>query len=282
MIVDKGSDFPADIESKLLAYGPEMWLFRERRNGVTTRALNSYRGELRGFEYLTPRQRLTPRDLLGTKLQRPKSLHFICSPTRALAIASEIREVDGWKPLTIYEPIPDRCVPEELPSLIEVLPDISILSPNAEEAHSLLSMALPVTRDSIEKAAKGFLDLGVDQNGMGAVIIRSGHLGSYVTTRKVGGLWVEAFWNRRDPQVVDVTGAGNSFLGGLAAGLELTGGDIFEATLYASISASFTIEQAGLPILSDRTQSWWNDDSPLTRLEELRKRVGDRPYYVCT
>ena len=60
------------------------------------------------FKYLTPRIRLTPRDLNGTTLDRPKVLHFIATPTRALAIVSEVKvlEVEGWSPVTIYEPMP--------------------------------------------------------------------------------------------------------------------------------------------------------------------------------
>ena len=49
MVVDKGIDFPEDIEESLLGYGKEMWLFRERSDrGITTRALNRYRGDIRG------------------------------------------------------------------------------------------------------------------------------------------------------------------------------------------------------------------------------------------
>lgn len=94
---------------------------------------------------------------------------------------------------------------------------------------------------------------------------------------------------------MDVTGAGNAFLGGLAAGLHLSDGDVFEGapvgysgeallkavgvgSLYAAISAAFTIEQAGLPQLSGlqyRTGQgeMWNEDMPRRRLKELRERV---------
>jgi len=227
------------------------------------------------FEYLTPRVRLTPRDLNGTTLDRPKTLHFICSPTRALAIVAEAKEVEGWSPITIYEPIPDRCVPEELPSLIEVLPSICILSPNAEEALGLLSIPLPVTQPKIEEAAVKFLDYGVGDSGKGSVVIRSGALGAYVASRTSKGRWVEAFWGPNDlHHVVDVTGAGNAFLGGLGAGLRFTQ-DISEAVLYASISASFIIEQEGLPVIEPDGGSWkWNADSPQRRLSDLRHRAG--------
>jgi len=106
MIIDRGNDFPEDIQKKLDIYGPEMWLYRDDMERVTTRALNSYKGDHRGFQYTTPRIRITPRDLVNTKLAQPKMLHFICSPERAASIISEIQEEDGWSPITIYEPIP--------------------------------------------------------------------------------------------------------------------------------------------------------------------------------
>jgi len=277
MIVDKGYDFPEAIEKRLLEYGKEMWMFREQPHLGTTRALNSYRGEYRGFEYKTPRLRLTPKDLAGNKLEAPKILHFICSPSRASAIMSEVE--DGWKPITIYEPIPDRCVPEELPALRQVLPLISILSPNAEEALSLLSLPLPVTKDGIEKAADEFLDIGVGDQKSGWIIIRSGAMGSYLKSRGTKGIWVDAFWTAGDiEKVVDVTGAGNAFLGGFAAGMVLSG-DVYQATLYAAVSASFIIEQEGLPLVSHLSSSEesWNGDIPLSRLKVLQKRHQNKP-----
>ncbi|KAF8204950.1 Ribokinase-like protein [Pholiota molesta] len=268
MIVDRGNDFPEEIAQSLLNYGEEMWLFRDNPHRRTTRALNSYRGEFRGFEYTTPRIRITPNDFKGTPLAKAKILHFICSPDRALAIMSEVE--DGWKPLTVYEPIPDRCVPEELPALQKILPLISVLSPNAEEALSILSIPLPPSKETIEKAADEFLELGVGHQRSGWVIIRSGGLGAYVKSLETQGRWIEAFWTPEDAaKVVDVTGAGNSFLGGFAAGMVLSDGDVNAATLHATVSASFIIEQQGLPVLSE---GLWNGDSPLRRLEILKKR----------
>jgi len=108
------------------------------------------------------------------------------------------------------------------------------------------------------------------------VIIRCADLGACVATREMGCRWVDAFWTSQDAShVVDVTGAGNSFLGGLAAGLLLENGDVYQAAFYASVSASFIIEQQGLPTLSLNSQSEmeeWNEDSPRSRLEALRRR----------
>jgi hypothetical protein len=47
MIIDKGHDFPAPMYPRLLEYGSDMWIFREQPGSVTTRALNSYRGDYR-------------------------------------------------------------------------------------------------------------------------------------------------------------------------------------------------------------------------------------------
>lgn len=190
---------------------------------------------------------------------------------------SEISAVKGWHPTTIYEPIPDRCVPEELPTLIEVLPSISILSPNAEEALTLLSIPLPPTRASIEEAADRYLQHGIGHGRKGWVIVRSGEMGAYVKSLASGGRWIDAFWTSSADdagRVVDVTGAGNSFLGGLAAGLLLTN-DVLKATFYAAVSASFIVEQEGLPLLSrNKDHLLWNDDFPRRRLDALVTRHG--------
>ena len=49
MVIDKGYDFPEVIEKQLVNYGEDMWMFRDQPNCKTTRALNSYRGDLRKY-----------------------------------------------------------------------------------------------------------------------------------------------------------------------------------------------------------------------------------------
>jgi len=112
--------------------------------------------------------------------------------------------------------------------------------------------------------------MGVGPEGKGAVIIRSGALGAYMKKRDgSAGCWVDAYWSdNKAHRVVDVTGAGNAFLGGLAAGLALTNENLYEAMLYATVSASFVIEQQGLPSFSE--DSLWNNDTPQRRLANLR------------
>ena len=47
MIVDRGEDFPQEIDAVLRKYGESMWFFREQPGDTTTRALNSYIGDHR-------------------------------------------------------------------------------------------------------------------------------------------------------------------------------------------------------------------------------------------
>lgn len=128
------------------------------------------------------------------------------------------------------------------------------------------------------------------------------------------GTWLPAYYqpDTVEGKVVDVTGAGNAFLvriqeqvpsrsrsdtpmgmiadengpclripptnmaqGGLIAGLSLEHGNIQLACLYGSVSSSYTIEQYGLPSLTDPATGIWNgSDKPSQRLAELRSRVG--------
>ena len=152
-------------------------------------------------------------------------------------------------------------------------------------------MRLPPTNVEIELAADMLLSFGAR-----TIIIRSGALGAYVkVSGKETGTWIPAYFSGADSaRVVDVTGAGNAFLGGLAAGLSLTNDDVVSgqckiicislsmqceplssASLYATLSAAYTIEQKGLPKLTqDDSIELWNNDRPTDRLQELKSRLS--------
>lgn len=48
MIVDRGNDFPPEVQSTLDSYGKDMWVFRDHPDRRTARGLNRYKGEHRG------------------------------------------------------------------------------------------------------------------------------------------------------------------------------------------------------------------------------------------
>jgi len=359
MVIDKGIDFPADIEAALAHYSRSannettsapsdsssstmMWKYRARIDGHgTTRALNIYKGQQRGFKYLTPRLRLDPIDQLyefqlsdGTNvLLLPTYIHFICAPERATAICDEVEELlrsgrarNAKRPVLVWEPIPDSTLPENLDECVRVMRRIDVFSPNHDEAASFLgvdvsSVNLPspssassdpkaLVRSSIsDHIVSRFLDLSSPVSSEstpalpfeqqryfgpeGPIIqIRSGALGSVVAHRKLGTRWVDAYHTPAEAQagvIKDVTGAGNACLGGFTAALyrheaELlfslgsataeaeAGLDILaRCAAYASVSASFVIEQQGLPALSfgEGGEEVWNGQAAQARLDRL-------------
>lgn len=219
--------------------------------------------------YLNEKIRLDPVHLLegegaassteknGDRGTLPRFIHFICSPQRALQI---VDQVDGMKqhwpnaqrPRLVWEPIPDSAIPENLPDCITVMQRIDVISPNHEEAASLLSVSLqdisspstvpppssssssPPSETDIRTKLTKRLAVGLAQqcptSARPIVCIRSGKYGSAVLVPanvaassnecQVG--WVEAYHTDKDAsRVIDVTGAGNAWLGGFVASLVL-------------------------------------------------------------
>ncbi|MEM7117633.1 MAG: PfkB family carbohydrate kinase [Chloroflexota bacterium] len=113
-----------------------------------------------------------------------------------------------------------------------VLPHVSLFSPNLDEATAVTGLTDPAAMADL------FLSWGAP-----LVAIRMGAEGSLVKTED-GEQWQL----RAIPptNLKDVTGAGNSYLGGFLTGLG-DGLSPFNASLRAAVSASFALEQVGLP-----------------------------------
>jgi sugar/nucleoside kinase (ribokinase family) len=85
--------------------------------------------------------------------------------------------------------------------------------------------------------------------------------------------WVPAY-HQDSSKVVDPTGGGNTFLGGLGAGLA-RGESIEDAVAWGAIAASFAIEQVGVPerSVNDEGEEMWNGQRVLDRLKEFKERL---------
>jgi hypothetical protein len=86
--------------------------------------------------------------------------------------------------------------------------------------------------------------------------------------------WVPAYHSDSN-KVVDPTGGGNAFLGGLAVALA-RGKGLEEAARWGSISASFAIEQVGMPVLGHdgEGREVWNGVRIDERLAEFERRLA--------
>lgn len=96
-------------------------------------------------------------------------------------------------------------------------------------------------------------------------------------------LWYPAYFTAAEgSRVVDPTGGGNAFLGGLAIGLA-RGVGLEAACRWGSVAASFAIEQVGMPVLTSAVGNdgmntgqaeLWNGESVMKRLDDYDFRAG--------
>lgn len=175
-------------------------------------------------------------------------------------------------PLFIWEPVPDLCTKEELENTLKALKHVDVISPNHEELAAMFGEPCDgqVHRPAVEALAQRLLDSSIGADGKGAVVVRSGASGCFVSA-PAARRWLPAC--HQDPQkVVDPTGGGNGFLGGFAVGLVRTS-DYVEAARWGSIAASFCIEQTGMPTLEAAGDHGglekWNGVDVLDRLSEF-------------
>ena len=130
----------------------------------------------------------------------------------------------------VFEPI-DDFLGLDRTAWAPLLRECDVFLPNLDEAAILTGEASPADM------ATALLDWGADR-----VVIRMAEQGIWAQDRQ-GNRW-------RIPavptQVVDVTGAGNAFCGGLLAGL-VEDLPFLETALRGLVGASFAIEQVGVP-----------------------------------
>lgn len=291
-IVDAGSDFPDKLRTQLLALDTHLKI-RETRDRLTTRGWNSYGpNDHREFRYKTPKRRLEADDLISTRLIVAKTIHFICSPIRAQMVAFEICGIlDNHRPGTgtatrfIWEPVPDLCTPENRVAMYKTLKLVHVVSPNHTELAGFYGIEDPLDNSNpstIESLASKLVTAGIGPHDTGAAIIRCGKMGCLIASRGRENVWLPAYYTTDDDsnheKVVDPTGGGNTFIGGLSIGLVRYPGNFVMAAAMGTVAASFAIEQIGIPALEkggggEDVVERWNGVSVLERFEEYRRRV---------
>lgn len=165
--------------------------------------------------------------------------------------------------------------------IYEAVERVDIITPNHEELVDMLGLNFDIIlsthklniKDAIEYCGKQFMKRVKNQHLV--LVVRCSKFGamSMEANKSDAVQWTPAFWNWKTDRdhVVDVTGAGNSFCGGYCYGYIHSNGDIVESALYGAVSASFTVEQVGVPVLNNN-ECWNSGPSPKDRLESLRNR----------
>ncbi|KAI9739187.1 MAG: hypothetical protein M1834_007400 [Cirrosporium novae-zelandiae] len=299
-VVDAGSDFPTKLRQVIKSWDTSC-LVRETPGRLTTRGWNGYGDdEERAFKYTTPKLRLDHTSL-SEPLLRSRSFHLICSPKRCIDLVTNIlaqREKlnnSSSRPLFIWEPVPDLCVPTELENFYDALHYVDVVSPNESEMRSFYESPHGNAHDHpliLQNHARDWVTHGIGPDRKGAVVVRRGAQGC--STFDSSGIWknypayhpLETSQNaeRVNAAVVDPTGGGNTFVGGLAVGL-VRGGEqpglqnLEIAIIWASVAASYAIEQVGLPVISHSIHGTelWNRQCVRHRIEAFNRKCKMHP-----
>ncbi len=132
----------------------------------------------------------------------------------------------------LWEPIQQYMVSENAAEFRAALPWVDIVSPNLVEARQVYNL-----RDPDALVRRMLVD------GAPVVALRMGEAGSLVGARNHTGLIVVPPVEL--PQIVDQTGAGNTYCGAFLVGWVETG-DLRRAACYGAVAASFALENTGV------------------------------------
>jgi sugar/nucleoside kinase (ribokinase family) len=252
-----------------------------------------------------------------TRLLEAHAFHLFGPPEVVMNLVPAIiqaREAHGFevvRPFFVWEPAPATCNVYYRDAHVAAAKLVDIFSPNEKELGALVgahhTSTLPFLGSPLSMAfARQLVQDGFGPDNDGIIVVRRGGSGVSVLRRDVitksyppyHALWrstpteqAEAA-DRRDSEtyrhdaVVNTTGAGNAFLGGFIMGWLAAedGSDrIEEACVRGSVSASFTVEQVGMPVRSVRDgEELWNGVSAEARMCEFRdyiqssrQQVGD-------
>ncbi|RAL11112.1 ribokinase family protein [Aspergillus homomorphus CBS 101889] len=209
------------------------------------------------------------------------------------------------RPVFVWEPVPDLCSPEEQETFLAANKVVDVVSPNELELGMMFGQPGWSEETDYGKAiVDKILSNGIGPDGNGHLVIRAGKDGSYSFSRKQR-IWLPAY-HQPDPSipspVVDPTGAGNSFLGALTQGMissgrtptnigasvlaesaawqkaMAAGGNhnlILPALVFATVAASFVVEQIGVPHISTSTdgRELWNETEFTERVRLYTQRL---------
>ncbi len=230
-VASVGNDFPPDQWAQMAALFDMHGILH--RDWVTTRAwqlfeedghrTEVFRTPMDLFFAANPRAEEVPLDLLnaeGVYLQGGNADDVYPWMERLRKAGSRLILWEPWERFTI---------PENWQAYQDLARLADVVSPNLEEARVLTGKTDPldIIRCLVQSAPLVALRMGAQ----GSLVAQKGGPVYQVSTVPV-------------PQIVDVTGAGNAYCGGLIVGLAATGG-LVEAARYAAVSASMALGQFG-------------------------------------
>jgi ribokinase len=259
-----GDDFSAEHRSQLEELGIDLRGLIVREGHATARAWQLFEPDERRIEIFRTSmdefyQLETHFSELPAAYLRARGYHVSHGTLEAMIdLTAHLRAVNPHARIA-WEPTPLQHEGSETDYRI-VLPQIDCFSPDRSEALAITG------HQSAPQAAATLLAWGAP-----IVAVRMGAHGSMVFTASGDSFAVPAI----PTAVVDTTGAGNAYVGGFLIGLA-DGDDPAEAGARAAVSASFAIEQFGVPRFDERTR-----EIAETRLAWARERIDAGTAVSC-
>lgn len=231
-----GPDLPAEVQNWLNLFEIDTQGLRYSKEWPTPRAWQVLEDDGRRTQvWRVPGpvigQQLGRRlEYLSENYRNARGFHLGVHPEEPdLEFIQALRDLGAVVSVEPFRPAQQSLTDIELRALLSAG---QIFSPNEQEAQSLVGPGEPLA------LIQRLVNLGVE-----VVALRQGATGALVHRADVGETWhIPAV----ESKVIDPTGAGNAFCGGFLAGWVQTG-DIRTAGLYGAVSASFLVEQVGLP-----------------------------------
>lgn len=213
----------------------------------------------------------------------------------------ELRAANGIseRPFIVWEPLPSSCIRSNQQSFKSAFRLVDVFSPNHIEMAAIFQ-DMPIDgfdyhlmrkyaqdmwpvwfswRGSENSLSPESVTRRENRNMGGIVLIRAAEHGalSVSASSTSSAVWLPSFYEKGAAQVVDATGAGNTFLGGFIAGWLQTG-QVKEAMQHGNVAASFALEQIGLPNVEERDgRVVCNGVGVLERLQEYNGRLSELP-----
>ena len=234
LIASIGDDFEEVFEEQLRTLGLDLSMLRKAQE-KTTRAWQIFQPNEERIEiYRDKKNKVHQLSLdeiiLSEDYKRAKGYHFhFDGPVGNVITNLEIIRLNNPSVKIVMEP----TIPESLwgkKEFSEIFKYIDVFSPNVIEGKKITGFDKP------NKMVEGLLNWGATK-----ISLRMGEFGSLIGTPDQDITHIPAI----SETLVDVTGAGNAYLGGLLVSL-CEGFSFTEAALRGAVSASFAIEQFGI------------------------------------
>lgn len=258
LIVKAGYDFPSELEQTFEYWKVDLHILRESdKPSSRGRILYGQNASERKYQRLTAPLPSTTADIITTNMISSACFHFFDIPETVYTQIEEIttlrtKRAITSRPLYVWEPQAKTCSPDTFEHHKRVIEEVDIFSPNHAElalffAESSIG-AVAFDKTTVEQQALAFMPKSSSHPL--CILIRCAEHGCFVLSANAGGerqsAWLPAYHLPGSKSVVDPTGAGNAFLGGVAMGY-LQGKDFVMAAACGAVAASFAVEVVGLP-----------------------------------